>query len=130
VSRRLELELLDPELMVVRLDPDRPTPDWAFEGEVALTAVVRTADELSVVAQRSLVPPELDAVGPWRALKVRGPLAFELTGIMADLAGALARAKVSLFAISTYDTDYILVREEATATAVATLRDAGHSVSP
>ena len=65
----------------------------------------------------------------WRALGVLGPLDFGLTGILASIAAPLAAAGVSIFAISTYDTDYVLVRETALATAVDALRAAGHELS-
>jgi hypothetical protein len=123
----LELELLGEELAIVRLDPDQGWPAWA-EGPAALTAVVRTAEELSVVAPWAAVPRDLERVGPWRAFKVRGPLDFALTGILAGLAGILAEAGISLFAVSTYDTDYLLVRAGDAEEAASALRRAGHQV--
>jgi hypothetical protein len=123
----LELELLGDELAIVRLDPDQEQPAWA-EGPSALTAVVRTAEELSLVVPAAAVPEDLERVGPWRAFKVQGPLDFALTGILAGLAGTLAGAEISLFAISTYDTDYLLVRAEDAEDAASALRRAGHRV--
>jgi uncharacterized protein len=81
------------------------------------------------VAPAEVVPAALPAVGPWRALRVRGPLSFELTGILAALATPLARAGVSIFAVSTYDTDYVLVRAGSLADAISALRSAGHLVA-
>lgn len=75
-----------------------------------------------------MVPPSAPHVGPWRALKVRGPLDFELTGILADLARVLADAGISIFAISTFNTDYILIRSHTLPLAISALRDAGHTV--
>ena len=72
--------------------------------------MTRTADELSIVCPEEQVPGDLTAERDWRAFKVEGPLDFALVGILAELSGALAAAEVSLFAISTYDTDYLLVR--------------------
>jgi hypothetical protein len=85
-------------------------------------------DELSVVCQEELVPANIRAENGWRGLKVEGPLDFALTGILAGLASALAQAGVSLFAISTFDTDYILVKEKDLAKAIRALEQAGHRV--
>jgi hypothetical protein len=124
----LALCLLEDQFAIVRLDPARATPAWA-QGRSSFTAVVRTAAELSVVAPQEAVPAEVEAVGPWRVLEVQGPLDFGLTGILADLAGILARIEISIFAVSTYDTDYVLVREEDVAAAIEALRAAGHAVA-
>lgn len=82
--------------------------------------------ELSAVCAFDLVPPGTQCEGPWRILAVRGPLDFALTGVMASLATPLADAGVSLFAVSTHDTDYLLVRAADLDRAVAALRAAGH----
>ena len=73
--------------------------------------MTRTDEELSLVLSEADVPRDMRAERGWRAFKVQGPLDFALTGIMARLSGVLAEAGISLFALSTYDTDYILVRE-------------------
>ena len=88
----------------------------------------RTPDELSVVCAADAVPAGVRAERGWKALAVDGPLAFELTGILAGLTGVLARAGVPLFALSTHDTDLLLVREADLERAVAALRAAGHEV--
>ena len=72
------------------------------------------------------VPPGVPASRPWRAIRVAGPLDFELTGILSSIAAPLAECGVSIFALSTYDTDYVLVREESLDRAVAALTAAGH----
>lgn len=123
----LQLEVLADHFMVVKIPAGSPRPEWA-DRAASLTAVVRTETEHSIVAPAHAVPADVPAVGPWRALRVQGPLSFELTGILASLATPLARAGVSIFAISTYDTDYVLVRAESLARAVEALRGAGHGV--
>ena len=101
-------------------------PDWVNEG--AFTSVTRSPTELSAVCAAASVPAGTACEGPWRILAVRGPLNFALTGIMASLATPLADAVVSLFAISTYDTDYLLVRASDLDRAAEALRGAGHGV--
>lgn len=120
------LEALPERLSVVRLEPGEAIPAWAATGP--LQCVVRTTDELSVLCATSAVPADLRAEGPFRALKVQGPLDFSATGILASLAVPLAGAGISIFALSTFDTDYVLVKEEALARAIQALRAAGHEI--
>lgn len=90
--------------------------------------MTRTADELSIVLPEEARRPEWQAETGWRALRVEGTLDFALTGILASLAAPLARAGVSLFAVSTFDTDYVLIRERDLETAKAALAADGHTV--
>jgi hypothetical protein len=91
-------------------------------------SVTRRGEELSVVCDEGRVPVEVKAVRGWRALEVEGPIDFEAVGVLRALAAPLADAAVSIFAIATYDTDVVLVRETDLRRAVAALRDAGHPV--
>ena len=125
-SMKLTLDFLHDEFAVCRLPVDAAVPNWAWAGE--LTSITSTDDELSVVCIADPVPVDVEHTPGWRALKVRGPLDFSLVGILAGLSGILADAGVSIFAISTYDTDYILVRGEQLETAVEALKAAGHEV--
>ncbi len=95
-------------------------------GPRPLLSATRTEDELSLVCPWEAVPAGVRAEGPWRALKVAGPLDFAAVGILAALTAALAREGVSLFALSTYDTDYLLVKEPDLETARAALVRDGH----
>ncbi len=122
----MNLTLLPDRLAVCRLEPDSPFPRWL--PQAGLLNLTRTADELSVVCIELAVPATVTMAGGWRALQVEGPLDFSLVGVLAKLSGALAEAGVSLFAISTYDTDYVLVRQEQLATARKALIAAGHTV--
>ena len=122
----LALSVLPAPLAIVRLDPAAPVPGWAWFGE--LCVVSRSADELSVLCSAAAVPPDAQAERGWRALKVEGPLDFSLTGVLASLAAPLADERISIFALSTYDTDYVLVRDEDLAGACEALRAAGHTV--
>jgi hypothetical protein len=124
----LTLRVLAGTFAVCRLPPEAPLPAWAGGGP--LVSLTRTAEELSVVCAEEVVPPAVGRVGGWRALMLVGPLDFALTGILAALAGPLAAAGISIFALSTYDTDYLLVPGTALAEAIAVLRQAGMAVGP
>jgi uncharacterized protein len=128
----LALLVLPGELAVARLAPDAPMPPWASLAPGTpggFRAVVRTAAELSVVCPASDVPGGVRAERGWRALVVAGPLDLALTGILAGIATVLADAGVAIFAVATYDTDYVLVRAGRLADAVAALRAAGYDVA-
>lgn len=124
----LTLRVLPGALAVCRLPPDAPLPGWAAGG--GLVSLTRTAAELSVVCREEGVPEEVQSERGWRALALAGPLDFALTGILAALAGPLAEAGIALFALSTYDTDYVLVKATALARAIAVLQAAGMTIQP
>lgn len=126
-SALLDLSLLPDTFAVCRLPPDAPLPAWAMGG--AFHAITRTADELSLVCAQQLVPAGVTCQPGWRCLQVAGPLDFSLTGVLASLAAPLADAGVSIFALSTYDTDYLLTPERSLDTALAALRGAGHTLA-
>jgi hypothetical protein len=122
----LTLTLLDGTFAVCHLPADAVVPVWAWTGEVA--CVTRTRDELSIVCRADLVPDEVLRESGWRCLKVKGPLDFALTGVFARIAQPLADAGVSLFAVMTYDTDYVMVKDDRLRDAVQALISAGHTV--
>jgi hypothetical protein len=106
----LQLKVLDGDYSIHRLDPDSDIPAPVFAGEFSFVA--HTDDELSVVCL-SGIPINSSKVQPgWSCLKVVGPLDFDLTGILSGISSALAQAQISIFAVSTYDTDYVLVRSK------------------
>ena len=123
----MTLETTPTIFSICRLDPDQPIPAWATQS--SLYSISRSQDELSIVCPQSDVPSGVKCEKDWRSLKVKGPLDFALTGILASLASPLAKARISIFAISTFDTDYILVKQSDLEQAVATLTQAGHSVT-
>ena len=123
---KLRLYVREERLAVCRLHPDEKVPAWAIEA--TYFSVTRTPDELSIVCPEPNVPPGTDSEKGWRALGVEGPLDFSLVGILAGATKPLAEAGVSVFAISTYDTDYILVKEESLETAKTALREAGYGI--
>jgi len=122
----IPISVLPGRFAVCRLPVDMASPDWARPG--VLLALIRTPDEFSLVCQERYVPPEVKAERGWRGLKVHGPLDFSLVGILASLTSALAEASVSVFALSTFDTDYVLVKESQLVRAVRALRQAGYTV--
>ena len=126
---RLPLELLPDTLAVCRLEPGAPVPAWAGEPSRFLT-VSRTAEELSITTLQSTVPAGVPCERDYRALRVRGPLPLNLIGILAAIADPLAAAGLSIFAISTYDTDYVLVKARDLEPALRALRQAGHQIAP
>ena len=121
----MQLHLLPYRLAVCRLAPDAPYPAWA---RGPLVSVTRTEDEVSVVCNAESVPSGVNREGAWRALKVAGPLAFSEIGILAGLVTPLAEAEVSVFALSTFDTDYLLVKQAALSQTITALERAGHRV--
>ena len=122
----MKLHTLDELYAIVRLHPDAGVPDWATRGR--FWSVTRSDAELSIVCNEEDVPPDASAERGWCALEVAGPLDFSLTGVVASLVSPLADAAVSIFVLSTFDTDYLLVREPDLARAVDALRAAGHRV--
>ncbi|HXT50365.1 MAG TPA: ACT domain-containing protein [Thermoanaerobaculia bacterium] len=123
----LTLEVLPGLLAVCRLGPSQPVPEWVLR--LPFWSLTRTEDEISIVLPETLAAPGWKQETGFRALKVRGPLDFGLIGVMARLTAALAGAQVSLVAISTYDTDYVLVRDSDLGRAVSALREAGCAVA-
>jgi hypothetical protein len=120
----LTLTVLNDTFAVCRLEPRYAIPAWAVSS--AFSSITRTPDELSVVCRQSDVPAGVACENDWRCLQVQGPLDFELTGILASLASTLAKAGVSIFAVSTFDTDYILVKQNDLLRAIQSLSEAGH----
>ncbi|MDQ5808294.1 MAG: ACT domain-containing protein [Actinomycetota bacterium] len=124
----MELRVLDGTYALCRLDGGSALPSWfAFDPPLA-AAVRRGEDELSLVVAGERVPAGVAAERGFRALEVQGPLDLAMTGVMADLSGALARAGVPIMPLATYDTDVILVHDDRLADATAALRAAGHTV--
>ena len=110
-EQELVMSTLPDELAVVRLPPDAAVPYWAEfpANQGTFCSITRTPYELSIVTDFAAASAAERREGPWTAFMVHGPLDFALTGILSKISGALANAGVSIFAISTFDTDYVLV---------------------
>ncbi len=122
----LTLLLLPGRVAVARLGPLEPIPAWA--ATQPFFSITRTAGELSIACAEHAVPQGVVAERGWRMLQVQGVLDFALVGILASLAAPLAQAGISIFSVSTFDTDAVLVKEDKRAQAIAALRAAGHQV--
>jgi len=122
----LPIRVLPGDLAVCRLPEDADIPAWVWNGPIC--GALRAVGEVSVVTAADAVPDGVVTEGPWRALMVEGPLDFGLTGVLSAIAQTLALAQISIFALSTHDTDYILVRSDDLDAAVIQLGLAGHPV--
>ena len=122
----MQLTTLDDLYAIVRLDPDAGVPEWVAGGP--FWSVTRSESELSVVCREDDVPAGASAERGWIALRLAGPLDFTLTGVVASLCTPLAEARVPIFVLSTFETDYLLVREGDLARSIEALREAGHDV--
>ncbi|MEZ7278883.1 ACT domain-containing protein [Pseudoalteromonas sp. 68 DY56-GL68] len=120
------LQLHSTELTIHSLDVDATIPPALLKESIFFIA--KTADELSIVCPSSFTIDSLDAETDWQALEVIGPLGFSLTGIMANISGVLAKASISIFALSTYDTDYVLVKKHSIEKAISALKKDGYHV--
>ncbi len=127
-QHHLTLSLQKEVLAICKLAPDASVPVWAWTPG-AFHTVSRTREELSIVCLDSAVPNEVkDKESGWRILKVDGHLDFSLTGILASIAAPLANAGISIFAVSTFETDYVMVKNEKVEEAIKVLTEAGHVI--
>jgi hypothetical protein len=124
--RLVQLSILAARLSICRLAADNQLPAWLPAR--GFLSVTRTADELSVVCEENCVPAGVQSQRGWSCFKVRGPIAFSQGGVLASLAAPLAESGISIFAISTFDTDYLLVEEKNLDRAAAVLTAAGHKI--
>jgi hypothetical protein len=125
-ARRLSLVQVDGAFAVARLDAVAPLPGWVAGGP--FVSITRTTDELSVVCREEDVPAGVRCERGWRCLRVAGTLGFGLVGVLASLVGPLTEAGVSVFAASTFDTDYLILKASDFDRAVGVLRGVGHAV--
>jgi uncharacterized protein len=122
---QLKFRRLPGPYAIVRLAPEASVPDWATNGE--FTSITRTAEELSVVCPADNVPSDVRSPHHWICLKLEGPFPFSQTGVLLSFIEPLSANDIPIFAISTYDTDYVLIPEEH-ARALEVLREAGHEL--
>jgi|GEM_PF-420050 len=126
ITHRLALTLVADMFAVCKLDAGDSVPAWA--SSTPFFSITRTADELSVGCPQSLVPDGIRCERGWRCLRVVGTMDFSMIGVVASLVTPLAESGISVFVISTFDTDYLLVKTDELERAMAVLRGAGHSL--
>jgi hypothetical protein len=134
VGRMLRLTLLPDRYAICRMEASLAIPAWALGATsvAGLVSITRTPDEVSIVCPEATMP-DGDLAGirlsrGWRCLWVAGPLDFALVGVLASVTDPLAAAGISIFAVSTYDTDYVLVPGEKLSDALRALIAAGHHI--
>ena len=118
-ENKLILQLLKEKYGVCRLAETSSIPEWAKTSD--FFSITKTYDELSIVCLEANIPEDIKYEKDWRILKIEGQLDFSLIGILSEISTILAQNKISIFAISTYDTDYILVKDKDIKNAIASL---------
>jgi hypothetical protein len=126
-SHKMALLILDGTFAICRLEADAAIPAWATAGQ--FFSITRTADELSIVCRQDAVPEGVNCEWGWRCLRVAGTMPFSIIGVLASLTAPLAEAGISVFALSTFDTDYLLVKDGDFEKVITTLQQAGHSIT-
>ena len=124
----MKLLLQEERFAICQLPAEAAIPRWAAQAP-GVVATVRSREELSIVCREDVVPLDVRQEKGWRAFMVEGPLDFGLTGVLAAIAGPLAVAGISIFAMSTFHTDFILVKEDKLEAATQALIAAGHNVA-
>ncbi len=120
------LFLLAETFAICRLEKGATPPQWVQNA--SFFSITGTADELSLVCRAESVPTDIQADWGWRCFKLQGPFPFSLTGILNSVTVPLAQADIGIFAVSTYNTDYVLVKEHALQQALSVLTEAGHTI--
>src|SRR5579864_5788868 len=123
---QLKFRWLPGPYAIVRLVPDAPVPEWATKGE--FTSITRAGDELSIVCPTENLPSDVSSSHRWICLKLEGPFPFSQTGVLLSFIEPLSSKGIPIFAISTYDTDYVLIQEEWAGAAINALERAGHEL--
>lgn len=120
------LSILPYKLAICRLEPGVNLPDWLFH--LPFWSATYTGDEISIIVPEENVPANCQSENHWSCLKVHGPLDFGLTGILASLTSPLAEAGIPVFALSTFETDYLMIKDTDLEKTIAVLRNQGHQI--
>jgi hypothetical protein len=126
MAQNLKFRQLPGQYAIVRLSPDALVPEWAGKGD--FNSITRTADELSIVCPVGHLPAEMHAQPRWICLKLEGRFPFSQTGVLLSFIDPLSNNSIPIFAISTYDTDYVLVQEQFASATQQALAQAGHQL--
>lgn len=119
----MKLQFLSQDFAICKLPADVAIPSWATQG--SFYSVTRTPEELSILCEQNQIPSNVPSEANWKAFRVAGTLDFSLTGILDSMAHPMAEAKISIFAVSTFDTDYLLIKKSHYQAAVECLQKAG-----
>lgn len=122
----ITMQLLNDKFAVCRLNKDESTPQWAYSSD--FYSISKTSDELSIVCKQSDVPTDVTCEKEWRVLKILGPLDFSLIGILSKISRILADESIGIFVVSTFDTDYILVKNTNINKAVRALANENYKI--
>ena len=126
MRQNLKFRLLAGHYAILRLAPDAPAPEWVVKSE--FVSITRTHDELSIVCPVESIPPDVNFDPHWVCLKLEGPFPFSQTGVLLSFIEPLSNNGVPIFAVATYDTDYVLIPQDHTQQALDLLRGAGHEL--
>jgi uncharacterized protein len=124
VRRTLKFSRVAGSFAICRLAANAPVPEWGLRG--SFFSVTSSAEELSIVCPGGQVPPEIQHENDWACLKLHGPFPFSETGILTSFVRPLSERAIPIFAVSTFDTDYVLVKQAWVEKAVEALKEAGH----
>ena len=124
--QQLKFRWLAGAYTIVRMDAEAAVPDWATKG--VFSSVTRSADELSIVCPAADLPANLSSESHWICFQLEGPFPFSQTGVLLSFIAPLSNNGVPILAISTYDTDYVLLQEEFMGVAQQALGTAGHAL--
>jgi|GraSoiStandDraft_54_1057290.scaffolds.fasta_scaffold626731_2 hypothetical protein len=122
----LKFRWVEGSFAVCQLSPVAPVPDWVTQEP--FVSITRTADELSIVCRQGSIPDEVKADKGWICFKLEGPFPFSQTGVLLSFIQPLSESEVPIFAISTFNTDYVLIKQEFAGIALDALREAGHKI--
>ena len=127
-SKNLTLNLLQGNFVICRLSPASSLPSWAYSG--SFISITKTDDELSIITiDDHRLPKDLQCERNWKCLKLKGPFPFDMTGVLSSILTPLANADIPILAVSTFDTDYVLVKEKNLSIAIDVLKQNGHEVN-
>ncbi len=126
MAKSFVISVLKDDYKVCRLNAFDGIPEWVLD--TPLSSITRTAEELSIVCPNQVAPEQFKCEQEWKCLKIHGPLGFDEVGIISNLTKVLADAKISVFVLSTFETDYILVKRMNLEKAAKVLADNGHEI--
>ena len=125
-STKIVLSILEETYIIYKLDQSTNLPEELIECE--FYSLCNSQEELSLVCPEQMLIQSENSSPNWKCLKVAGPLDLNLTGILAGLSDTLAKAKISIFAISTFETDYLLIQKQTLKAAKTALKSAGYKL--